>query len=80
MKYEVTNTIEFASDINGEHYLIIYGHHINGYFCAVVSHGWSCEMSNSSDTNYNFERLYAICKNKEVAKAIVSVIQENKKD
>ncbi len=41
----------------GYSYLIIYGKHINGYFCAIPNHGICCEMSDPNDTFYNSERL-----------------------
>ena len=43
----------------GYSYLTIYGKHVNGYFCCILNHKISCEMSEPCDTFYNFERLTA---------------------
>lgn len=69
---------KFEMNVNagGECHLVIYGRHANGGFCAVVSHGKSCEMSTPDDTFYNVERLTACGFSKEVATAIATEIKE----
>lgn len=53
-----SNTI-FEADIsvNGQSYLIIYGKHINGYFCCIPNWNIGCEMAEPIDTYYNANKL-----------------------
>lgn len=49
----------FGADIsiNGYSYLLIYGKHINGYFCSIPNHNLGCEMAEPNDTYYNSKKL-----------------------
>lgn len=57
--YSISGTGEICANFNGESYLLIYGRHVNGYFCCFPSRNKSCEMSDPSDEFYNYERLVA---------------------
>lgn len=65
---------ETSVAINGYSYLIIYGKHINGYFCSVPNWNWGCEMAEPSDTGYNSEQLVVCGADKEIALAIAEAI------
>ena len=56
-KFEASVIFEANIDACGSCYLVIYGRHVNGYFCAIPNWHISCEMAEPSDTFYNFERL-----------------------
>lgn len=76
-KYEVTDVKEFSIDIGDFNYLVIYGWHINGYFCAVPNWNWCCEMSNPEEVEYNKRNLFIDCGAKtDVATAIAEAIRE----
>lgn len=51
--------VQFEVEINygGNYYLVIFGRHINGYFCAIPNWGVGCEMAEPEDIFYNTERL-----------------------
>ncbi len=55
--YEVSNTHEISVDWNGYNFLIIYGHHINGWFIAIPNWEVCIEASDPTDTFYNSEKL-----------------------
>lgn len=60
----------------GYSYLIIYGEHINGYFCAIPNHGICCEMASPSDTFYNSERLIQADLPEHIADNLAKAIKE----
>lgn len=78
-RYKVQALCEFTLETDGLSYLVIYGTHINGGFCAIPNHGISCEMGTPSDTFYNYEALtrQGLCTG--TAKAIAAAIWENLK-
>lgn len=55
--YEVSDTHEISVDCGKFNYLVIFGHHINGGFIAIVNYGICCEASSPDSINYNTERL-----------------------
>lgn len=55
--YEVTETQEFSMDWNGYRFLIIYGHHINGWFIAIPNWNVCTEASEPEDDDYNATKL-----------------------
>ena len=66
MKYEIENVYpsesinEFSVAINGLSYLVIFGRHVNGGFCALPRNGVSCELSahdDFGDIGYNTESI-----------------------
>lgn len=48
---------EISVDYDGFNYLVIFGHHINGWFIAIPNHGISCEAAEPLDVVYNANRL-----------------------
>ena len=73
--YIATALFEISVSIKGESYLVIYGEHINGYFCCVPSEGWGCEMAESSDTRFNTAKLQSCGAEKEIASCIAEAIK-----
>lgn len=67
---------EFTVETDGFSYLVIYGNHVNGSFCAIPNHGIACEMSAPSDTFYNYESLKHQGISEHDAKAIAAAIRE----
>ena len=59
----------------GNYYLVIYGKHINGYFCCIPDWNVGCEMAEPSDTYWNYESLRKTKIDNEAAKAIVKEIK-----
>ena len=83
--YQATILFEVSIDVRGDNYLVIYGKHVNGYFCCIPNWGIGCEMAEPSDIFYNTEKLlFAKCPKysaKEIATAIKVAyrkIEENK--
>lgn len=68
----------FETDVSayGNSYLIIYGKHVNGYFCCIPNWKIGCEMAEPSDTFWNFERLLGAGLNEKTAKALSLRIKE----
>lgn len=61
--------------IGGWTYLVIYGKHINGYFCCVPNWKWGCEMAAPYEVAYNRDKLIDCGANKEVAQALAEAIK-----
>lgn len=75
--YEGKVLFEASIDVAGYNYLVIYGKHINGYFCAIPNWKIACEMSTPDDTLYNFEHLHmAGIKSPAVAKTLAKQIRD----
>ncbi len=55
--YEVSNNHEISVDWNGYNFLIIYGHHINGWFIAIPNWNVCVEASDPADVLYNSNKL-----------------------
>lgn len=55
--YEVNQVHEFSADISDLSFLIIYGHHINGWFIAIPNWGICTEASGPSSVGYNATKL-----------------------
>ena len=60
---------------NGYSHLVIYGKHINGYFCCIPDWNVGCEMSDPNDTFWNYESLCKTKLSKRAAKIIVEQIK-----
>ncbi len=58
VQHEAKVLFERGMTVGGCYYLVIYGQHVNGYFCSVIDH-FAVEMAEPSDTFYNSERLFA---------------------
>lgn len=68
---------EISVAVNGFSYLVIYGSHINGGFCAIPNREASCELSALDDfgsINYNAARIGGALKNQAVGHAIAEAI------
>ncbi len=72
--YKGSVLFEAQVEACGNSYLVIYGRHINGYFCCIPDWNVGCEMAEPSDTYWNYESLRKTKLNKEAAKAIVREI------
>ncbi len=55
--YSVTQANEFSVDWNGFNFLIIYGHHINGWFIAIPNWNVCTEAGEPSDAAYNATKI-----------------------
>ena len=73
--YKATTRFEFSVAINGMSYLVIYGTHINGYWCCVPGFHWGCEMSAATDVGYNTNKLISCGASEFVATEIARAIQ-----
>lgn len=76
VKFEAEVIFEANVNVCGYCYLVIYGRHVNGYFCAVPNWKTSCEMSNPSDVFYNAERLNHAGFPKKVSGELAKAIKE----
>lgn len=56
-EYVAKVLFEISIDIGGSNYLVIYGRHINGYFCCIPNWSFGCEMAEPADIFYNTEKL-----------------------
>ena len=74
--YPVKALFEAIINANGYNYLVIYGKHINGYFCAIPNWKVGCEMAEPSDTYYNSEKLISAGIEKTSAKEIATQISK----
>lgn len=59
-KFKVKALFEASIDTCGNNYLVIYGRHANGYYCAIPNWNASCEMAEPSDVLYNRGKLSAV--------------------
>lgn len=76
VRYQANVHFEISVAIDGQSYLVIYGEHINGYFCCVPDRMWGCEMTDPFDTFYNANKLQSCGAKLEVANAIAEAIKE----
>lgn len=67
---------EFSVAIQGWSYLIIFGKHINGYFCCVPDWKWGCEMAAPHEVGYNMDKLVEAGASESIAKGIVEAIKD----
>lgn len=65
---------ESSIDIGDWSYLIIFGKHINGYFCAIPNHNISCEMTEPERVIDNFHYLLKAGVDEHIAKSIATAI------
>lgn len=59
-----------------EMYTVIYGEHINGYFCCIPDHGIGCEMAEPTDLFYNTRSLVSCGLDENTAKGISESIKQ----
>ena len=72
--YKVTDTFEISVDYNGFNYLIVFGHHVNGWFISVFNWQVGTEAAAPEDVFYNTERLAVVLENVDVGKALAEAI------
>lgn len=73
-RHKASVVCEFTVETDGFSYLVIYGNHVNGGFCAIPNHGIACEMSVPEDVFYNRQSLKRQGINDHDAKAIAAAI------
>lgn len=74
--YDVQALFEISVDVRGCNYLVIYGKHVNGYFCCIPNWKAGCEMAEPSDTFYNAEKLRGAGFSGETAKELAALIRK----
>lgn len=74
--YQARVLFERTVNTKGEAYLVIFGWHINGYFCCVPNIGWGCEMAEANDVLYNMNSLIQCGADFEVAQSIAEAIKQ----
>ena len=74
--YKADCQMEISVDSNGSNFLLLYGQHINGYWCCIPNWRIGCEMSDPSDTFYNREALERCGISKRNASDIAAAIKE----
>ncbi len=76
-QYEASILLEGIISFPGrEMYKVIYGKHINGYFCCIPDHGIGCEMTRPTGTAHNAQSLVACGLDEDAAKNISEAIQQ----
>lgn len=75
-QYEASAFFNALFSINGEFYAVIYGEHINGYFCCIPDHGIGCEMAEPEDVFYNTRSLVSGGLDRNTAKCISESIKQ----
>lgn len=76
VKYKVKALFEVSFDTCGSNYLIVYGKHVNGYYCCIPNWNVGCEMAEPSDTFYNSEQLVGAGIDERAAKEIALMIKQ----
>ena len=72
--YSAEVMFEANISVKGTGYLVIYGKHVNGYFCCIPNWEIGCEMAEPSDTFYNADQLRSVGIGSEAAKGIAEAI------
>lgn len=77
--FTLQDTNEFSVDWNGYSFLIIYGHHVNGWFIAIPNWQASTEAAFPTDVFYNTERLRKILPDlgPDCAAALASAVKDH---
>lgn len=73
--YKANVQFECSVAIDGWRYLVIYGRHINGFYCCIPNHKWGCEMGKSDSVMYNKEKLIECGADQSVALALAEAIK-----
>lgn len=73
-KFNATVLNEYSVAIGGWTYLVIYGRHINGYFCCIPNWKIGCEMSDPNEVAYNCDKLIDCGMKQDVAKELAESI------
>lgn len=56
-QYDVKAEFEISVSTCGCNFLVIYGKHVNGYFCCIPNWNIACEMVEPSNVFYNRSKL-----------------------
>ncbi len=75
-EFDVSDTHEISIDYDGYNFLVIFGHHINGWFIAVPNWGVCVEASDPRSNYYNFTKLTGKFPTDGMAEAIVEGMKE----
>lgn len=75
-RYDASALVDVWISMNKEFYIVIYGEHINGYFCCIPSHGIGCEMAEPTDLFYNTRSLVSCGLDENTAKCISESIKQ----
>jgi hypothetical protein len=74
-KFKASVLFEASIAVEGVTYLIIYGKHINGYFCSLPGRKWGCEMADPEEVAYNRDKLMDCGASEKVAHALAEAIR-----
>lgn len=78
--YPVGDVREFTLHFDGYSYLVIYGVHVNGGFCAIPGYGIACELFGNWEEEggifYNEQRIGKALRNPDAGEAIARAIAE----
>lgn len=74
-KFKASVLFEASIAVGGFTYLIIYGEHVNGYFCSVPGWKWGCEMADPEEVAYNRDKLIDCGASEKVAQALAEAIR-----
>lgn len=73
--FNASVNFEYSVAIGDWTYLVIYGKHINGYFCCIPNWKLGCEMANPCEIAYNKDKLVEAGATEKVAQAISNSIK-----
>lgn len=73
--YEANVIFESNIAVGGWTYLVIYGKHINGYYCCIPNWNYGCEMAEAAQVSYNTDKLIQCGVKEEVAEALAKAIE-----
>lgn len=74
-QYNVKAQFEVSFEANGSYFLVIYGRHENGGFCCIPNLNVGCEMADTADTFYNYEKLRGAGLSKVDAEAVAQAVK-----
>lgn len=60
--YDVKEVYEISLNVCDYNFLVIYGHHINGWFISILNWNVCTEASNPNDVYYNASKLEKVLK------------------
>ncbi len=84
MDHGVCSAREFSVDWVGWSFLVIYGQHVNGWFCAVPNWGKGAELARPDSVTYNSGKLAEAFRDAGIGRAIAEAMcrhwQGNRKE
>ncbi len=72
--YGAISAHEISVDWGEFNFLVIYGHHINGWFCAIPNWSICVEQSTPDSVPYNADKLAAGLKDASMGEAVAEAI------